>query len=656
MTKLRLFFGAADRLQQSTAFKIVASIVLLVAAIGAIAAYSIAATAPGALAPGDRAPAATTPAAPPAAAPAQPESEQERIQRSAREAGQRILQDIIDRRSSPANVAVGMAMLAALALVVVWLGLGLTYLALIAGAVVVVTPLWLLGLEGPAQLVLGVIALTASFTAIMQGLRLLLSGSYPVLAIARNMLAEAVRMKVSLIFLVILIFGLAALPLLLDPENPLRYRVQTFLSYGVGGSYWIIATLTVFFCVASVAFEQRDKQIWQTMTKPVAPWQYLAGKWLGGAALSAALMVVCAAGVFLFTEYLRRQPAFGEQPGIVSVENMSADRKILETQVLAARRAVGFELPLSMQDPEFTAWAGLYIEDGRKIDPDFAGDAASLDKVVTDLYKGWQQAYRTISPGESRVYVFKGLGEAKRRNQPITLKFRVDAGGNMPDQLYRITFEASGILILPPREVTLGPTQTLDLYPTLITDEGELVLGVHNGALEPIADGWLMRPNPEHVSFPADGLEVYFPAGTYQANFFRVALILWIKLAFLAMLAVTAATFLSFPVASLVAFSTFVIAEGTGYLSNALEYYHAADAAGQIEYWKIPVRAVGLVITWMFKNYASLQPTTRLVDGRLLDWGHFAWGIGVLTVWTGALFGAGIVIFRRRELATYSGQ
>jgi ABC-type transport system involved in multi-copper enzyme maturation permease subunit len=65
---------------------------------------------------------------------------------------------------------------------------------------------------------------------------------------------------------------------------------------------------------------------------------------------------------------------------------------------------------------------------------------------------------------------------------------------------------------------------------------------------------------------------------------------------------------------------------------------------------------VGLAVTWMFRTYSDLKPTTRLVDGRLLDWGNVSWGAIVLIAWTGALFAAGVGIFRRRELATYSGQ
>lgn len=654
MNKLRDFLAGANRLQQAKVFKIIASVLVLVGAIAVISSYTIAVTAPAA--PVSESSGKPAPAA--EGSPAQPESDQDKEMRSAVEASQRLAREILARRTSPANLAIGAALVAGVMLVVVWLGLGLTYLALVGVALGLAYPLALLGWGGLSRVLLGMVALTASFTALMQGLRIAVSGPGPVFAIARNCLAEAVRLKVSLVFIVMLIFGLSALPLLMDPTTPLRYRVQSFLQYGTAGSYWIIAVLTLLFAVGSVTSEQRDRQIWQTMTKPVAPWQYILGKWLGVAGLSAVLLAVSCAGVFLFTDYLRRQPAVDESPQLSAQTVLSEDRDILENQVLAARLSTGPEIPLSPDDPEFQTWVKAYIEDGRKGDPGFASDEATLEKIESDLYKSYEQAYRTVPPGNYRTYVFKGLGEARRLNQEITLKYRIDSGSNMPDQLYHLTFVVNGILILPPSEVTLGPTHTLRIEPSMVNDNGELEIEVHNAAIEPTGDPSgpvRVTLNPDPISFPASGLEVFYPAGSFQMNFARVALVLWIKLAFLAILAITASTFLSFPVACLVAFSIFLMAEGTGFLSLSLEYYDAADQTGHVVLWKVPVRAIGMCVTWMFKTYSELRPTTRLVDGRLLEWGSVAWGATVLAAWSAALFGASVGVFRRRELATYSG-
>jgi len=660
--KPREALSRLNRLQRSTFFKIVASVILVTLAIAGMVTYYVVVSAPAADATaanfGEAArQALQAPTQPPeAGAPAQPQMSAE--DKSAIDAAAKIYQQLLDARTSPANVALGIVVVTAVALVVVWLGLGLTYLALIAAAAGLAYPLRLVGMPDLSRLLLGVVALTASFTALMQALRVLLSGSGPVLAISRNVLAEAVRMKISLVFIVILIFGLAALPGMLSAETPLRYRVQSFLQYGTGGSYWIIAILTLFFGAASVAFEQRDKQIWQTMTKPVSAAQYILGKWLGVAGLSAVLLAVCCAGVFLFTEYLRTQPAQGEESQRVSQrEGLTEDRLILETQVLSARVAVEPVIPIQADSPAFLEGVKRYIEDNRARDPEFAKDQSTYDRIVGDLYKGVVAEYRAIEAGNSETFYFQGLQEAKAVGRPMTLRYRVDAGSNAPDQLYKITFVFGGI-VHPPQDVTLGPTHTITLLPSLIQDDGSVMLEVVNAAVhpDPQTGSPILIPNGGTISFPPGGLEISYAAGSYRMNFIRVALILWVKLAFLAMLAITASTFLSFPVACLVAFSVFLVAEGSGFLSLSLEYYDAVNPGEKVIWYRIPVRAVGLVIAWMFKTYSDLKPTTRLVDGRLLALGSMAWGVIILSLWSAVLFGIATLIFRRRELATYSGQ
>lgn len=660
--KPREVLSRLNRAQRSFPFKVIASIVVVVLAIVAFSSYALSVAAPT--------------DGPAVVEPLPGEAELSAEDRSALESARRMYQDLVSRRADVTSVGVGAALAAAVALVIVWLGLALTYLGLFGLAALLVLPMWLIArtafaerflmgdtslartLDAVTRLILGSAVLAAAFTALLQGLRILFAGAHPVLAIARNAIAEAVRMKISLVFIVLLIFVMAALPDTLSHDTPLRYRVQTFLQYGTGGSYWIIAILVLFFAAASVAFEQRDRQIWQTMTKPVAHWQYLLGKWLGVSGLAAVLLTVSCAGVFLFTEYLRQQPAQGEtvQAIAAGTQDLTEDRLVLETQILAARRSAEPVLPMSKDDPGFAEAVRAYVEENRKRDPAFATDDAMLSRVVEDSWNAVVLNYMSIEPGAYEIYRFTGLAEAKRRNTPVILRYRCDSGANAPDQLYKLTFIFGGMMY-PPQDITLGPTHSLQLLPSEIGDDGTVELVVYNGALVPDENGNpRIIPNAGTISFPTGGLELSYTAGSFRMNFVRVALVLWIKLAFLAMLAIATSTFLSFPVACLVAFTIFLIAEGAGFLSQALEYYDAVNPGQQIVYWKIPVRALGLAVTWMFKTYAELRPTTRLVDGRLMAWSSVAWGTFILACWSLVLFAGSTLIFRRRELATYSGQ
>ncbi len=332
-------------------------------------------------------------------------------------------------------------------------------------------------------------------------------------------------------------------------------------------------------------------------------------------------------------------------------QELTEDRFILESQILVARESVEPDAPITESDEAFLNWVKEYIANAR-LSPGnerFAEDDATYRKVRSDLFKNYMQAYRSIEPGSQEVYVFRGLGAAKRLGVPLTLRYKIQSGTNLPSELFRISF-MFGDEPQPVQEVGLDVFHTLHLVPNVIDENGRVELLVANADME------LGRINPRTITFPPNGLELSYAVGSYRMNYLRVMAVLWIKLAFLAMLAVTAATFLSFPVACLVAFATFMAAEGAGFLDQSLEIYTTVTDSGKIQPVKVLILAIGRVVAWMFRVYSELKPTERLVEGRLLPWSAVAWGTTVLAVCSLVLYGLGVAIFRKRELATYSGQ
>jgi ABC-type transport system involved in multi-copper enzyme maturation permease subunit len=650
--KLGELLRSANRLQQSRMFKIVATCVVAVLAIAGVVGYTVAVHAkPPSLITAEPEPAPAPDAAGPSpTTPGAPKSIDKTVQ---------IINGILAAKQDPLGVAVGITLGSALAIGVIWLGLGLTYLGLGVAAGLVTLAARFVGLSpGTAVLLVGTMALTASFAALMRLVGLALSAPLPVFAIARNVLNEAVRIKVSLVFILMLMFGLAKLPDWIGSEKePLRYKVQNFLAYGTGGAFWLIAVLVLVFSVATVAFEQRDKTIWQTMTKPVAAWQYVLGKWLGVVALAGVLLAVSTSGVFLFTEYLRSQPAIGEKEAYVAEEggSVSEDRFKLETEVLASRE-VRQASPLEFDPQQFSENIRLRTDQeikqlqdaGEAVDPE--REAIIRDKIIADLPKQVQTEFRSVAPGRGRDYKFEGLKDAREANGPIMLRFKVNAGANSPDSLYRLTFniQNEGYRVV---ECPLG--QMLSLRPPMLPDvvdaNGVLRIAIYN------YDSERGTINPETISFPPDGLEVSYAAGSYRANFARVVVVLWVKLAFLAMLAIVGSTFLSFPVACMVAFTTFIAAESSGFILKSLENYQTETREGKAIIFNTVVDRVASGVGHLFKIYEGLHPSGRLVDGLKLPWGDVSEGVLVLLIGTGILYILGVVVFRQRELATYSG-
>jgi ABC-type transport system involved in multi-copper enzyme maturation permease subunit len=641
---------ALDRVQRTKLFKLIASAAVVLLAVGLVVASVVADTGKPMLVVETPAESSSVPTSPDVKA----NEDAQRAaaeQRTAIEEARKVLSSLTEGRRDPTTIGVAAVSITALLLVVIWLGLGLTYLGLIAAAAGVVGLAMLSPALRPlAQVVGGIAALGMAFAALLRVLQAALAGSGPVMAVARNTLAEAVRMRVSLVFIVLLMLSLASLPLLLNDSTPLRYRVQSFLQYGTSGAFWIIALLVVTFSCASVAFEQRDKLIWQTMTKPVQAWQYILGKWIGVAALSAVLLGVSATGVFLFTEYLRNQKAYGERAAFVPMDDqgISEDRLILETQVLTARMSARIDPPeIDMKTLDDAVRSR--VEEGVRSDPNFDNSPRAIEAIRESLLKSYEQLYRSVPPAEGTGYVFSGLSAARESGRFLTLRYKFDLGSNRPDETYRVTFlfrNAQPIV----REIIPGQRMSLTLTPTLIGPDGTLDVAIFNG------DAFQRTGNEADLRFAPDGLDLTYSVGTFQGNFLRVTVVLWLKLVMLAIVSIWSATYLSFAVAALVSVGVFLAAEAAGFIRAAVENFPLADRENNTLIFNVVVSKIAEGVAGVFSLYDRLNPTERLVQGELLPWSDLALGGIYLVLVSIGLFALASYIFRRRELATYSGQ
>ncbi|MCA9273636.1 MAG: hypothetical protein KDA31_11400 [Phycisphaerales bacterium] len=688
--KLGELKARADSIQRSRGFKYIASAVIVLAFIGVSVAAYVASASPVI----QRAVDST------------PDTGGVGSTITNTDSAQLMLETVLKDARGPSGTIIGAGIVAIGSLIVVWLGLGLTYAALGLVLAVVAAPLWLFeATRDFSKLVMAIVILAASFSALMQGARMLLGGKGPVRAIARNVLAEAVRLRLSVVFIVLLIFGLAALPGLLDSDQPLRYRVQSFMQFGTGGAFWLIALLTVFFSVSTVSTEQRDKIIWQTMTKPVASWRYLLGKWVGVVTLAGVLLAVSSSGVFLFVEYLRNQPAIGEKEAFIAYadEGLSEDRLVLETQILSAQRTVEATEP-ELDETTIQDIIARRIEQIRQSDPNYVFTTDTEEKFRKDLLKQNRMLYFAIERSASRTFIFEGIHLRPDADVPLVLRYRVDSAANEPDRQYKLSFQLPGMAPIV-RPTGLGHAHSLPLAPILVLpadarepmprvilpddpnftramdaykadrlpgaqyitagemiDDGRFAVQISNGqfAYQTDEQGNIISPviipNDELIQFPGGGLSLSYPAGSYHANYARTMGILWLKLAFLAMLGIFCSTFLSFPVASMVSFGVFLMAESAGYVRLAVDNYSTLGGNNQVNFLKVIISFISYAVSWIFNVYSDLKPVEKLVNGQMVGGVDMLVAGAVIGIWCAVLFVASVLIFRKRELAIYSGQ
>jgi hypothetical protein len=514
---------------------------------------------------------------------------------------------------------------------------------------------------GGAIAVAGIWAMTVGFIVGVGLLRLLFSGPWAWSAVARTLIDEAVRMKLALVFIVLLLLLVPVLPFLLDADERLQYRVRFFLTWALSGSALLLSLMTIFLSCATVSGDLRERHVFMTLTKPISRGSYLLGKWMGVVMFNLLLVALTGVGIWAFVQILAHSGTAQD----------AADQRALEEQVLVARVATDPQFPPGM-DPE-----ALYQQRLEQLRRDFPDDPA-YEQVSPETERSIRAAivarWYTIGPGRVQGYLFTGLSRAvqlaeRGEGRFIQLRLKPIATQPPPDRIVRLMMRING------RDYSRAPLalphdiySVLDIPTQAIDDQGRLLVEIAN-----IDDP--RQPVTGSVTFSrAEGLQVMYRVGDFTPNLARTLLMLWVRLVFLAMLGVAAASFLDFPVATLLCLMIFAGAVASGFFAQSLQEFGTrpredlplwrqllanfeiiADKWADGDRWeafKVPIRVAGEFFMLLVPSFARFNPVPLIADGLLVSWTAtfkaLAWiGIG----WTGVTAAAAWLLFRRRELA-----
>jgi ABC-type transport system involved in multi-copper enzyme maturation permease subunit len=549
----------------------------------------------------------------------------------------------------PRTAAATGALALAAALGTIWGGLLGPAILIALPALALAAPFWLSGRLAPAVSFLGIGGLALAFLLLVRVAGRLLGGAGPLSAIAANVLREALRLRIAASFIGGLVLLLPLLPLWISRDDPLRYQVQTYLSNATGLTFLFAACMTIFLSAATVAFEIRDRQIWQVLTKPVGRVQYLVGKWTGIVTLNAILLTVAGTATLVTVQAMRTRAAVD-----------ALDAQAVRDEVLAARtgsypqyrRLGAAELDAAVQaafakDPLLRA----EMESGER-------DAAEVEREQRKrILTEYLTQQRTVPPGEERTYVFEGLSAAKRLGGNLTLRYSFDIVRIDPHETHPVIFKfRDGVYA----DRTFVPVQAhvLPVPAELVADDGTLTVTIENAGLVETPQGMAKVPGEGAILFKADAVEVLWRAGEFEGNFVRAQLVNLVKLSFLAMLGCACATFLSFPVATLLCFTVLAIGSLSPFLSISIEDYVVSREAPILQQvLQISVRMVASGAEWLLRAFGETGANRLVVEGRLVPWSALVRTFAVIGLaWTGLAFLAGFLAFRRKEIAIYSGQ
>lgn len=558
-------------------------------------------------------------------------------------------------------------------------------------------------------------------------LRLILRPGHPVLGVARTMIEESLRMGIALIFIIAMLALLPMLPLIFGSEDRVTYMVQRFLTYSNMIVAVLLGLMTVLLAARTVSLEIATRQIHMTLTKPLGRAQYLLGKWLGIVLLNAVLLVVAGIATYGFTMAIAQNPALND------LDRYAVDREVLTARLAQTPNPIDTtweRMYANVLREKQIADPGRFGLEG---DP----FATLADDAKQEIVADTVARFYSVKGGQSQDFLITGLGaaaaaseraaneaselliaEAGLTNEQATAYVTYYSTGRMSepvmqaaeqvpaeshDKMMRLIereviqlsltpaaspkpenlnsevyLKINGQPWPPPAMPTAPPPRSglivetpneLPLPAALINKQGEMVITIT--LPDKRQDGF--DQNSMRFNFKDSVIEVFYRVGSFESNLAKALLIIWFKLAFLAMVGLMAGSLLSFPVAAMCSLVVYVGAAASGVIDESLSSYAGfarAESTWQVitgtfsaffstlgsgdiySAFKLLLRLIGESFMLLIPSFGEFNTYRPLSDGHVISngtVGSAALKIGL--IWTGIVAIIGLFLFNRKEIA-----
>jgi len=265
--------------------------------------------------------------------------------------------------------------------------------------------------------------------------------------VARETFKQCLRTKVAIVFAVLLVACLAALPSAMEGDGTLAGRIRTFLDYAKSATCVLLSLVVVLLSIGVVTGDVERRYAFVVFSKPVARWQYVLGRWLGVLLLGAVLLAGAGGAIYGLARYLRGRDDLVLRP---------EDRRAVETEVFVAREQV-FPEPRDVAavvakrvrlHRENGTWDTLVQTYADKYELNLIQAA---ERVVADMRKDEATRAQSVPAGKSQTWTFRNVHP---QGEAITVQGTVRA----------VSREAGAVTVSVPAELTgrlviMGPVE-----------------------------------------------------------------------------------------------------------------------------------------------------------------------------------------------------
>ena len=463
----------------------------------------------------------------------------------------------------------------------------------------------------------------------------------PLFAIAGLTWKAAFRFRLFLVLALLLLASVIGLPLLIEDDGTARGFTQILLTYTLSVITGLLGLSTLWLACGTLARDIEECQMQVLCTKPVARWQIWLGKWLGIMSLNFVLLALAGGSVYALLEYRA-----GKLP--------AAEQQVLRSEVLVARGSAMEASHDADIDAETDKAMQAQLKSNLSEKTDLAG-VVNLAEVRKQIREQVLASYQIVPPGYTRQWQID-LGHPKSyfQDQPLQLRIKFNTASKSASGTYFGAFQAGD-----PNTTNFWQSELMSLAPDTFHEFAiPANLCDAQGRLSIV----FLNRNDVALLFPLnEGMAVLYPEGGFALNFARGLGIILCWMALLAALGLTAASFLSFPVAAFFSLAMLLVGLSSGTLADAVDSGSVAagneetGVAGHsgLDVVLIPAFKAMLTVIGLAENYS---PIDALSTGRSIPWHELGGAfLQIDLLLGGAIALAGIFLFGRRELATAQG-
>lgn len=452
---------------------------------------------------------------------------------------------------------------------------------------------------------------------------------YSIWAVAKNTMEQAIRMKIAAVVILLLLVLLPMMSVIMTGDGTLTGKLQSFSSYGISLVSFLLSLLTIAVACYSLSTDLRRRTLDLVVTKPIMRYQIVLGKFLGATLLNLFLLVGFACIVYGLTLAI---------PMLMDADPQQ--RAQANAEFFTARRTVQAHIDKDAIAQRVEQRVKELRENGQ------LSEEMPISQIRAMLLAQEENTEKSVEVSAVKEWDFVGVHMPPDPNAVLFVRYKFEAIPEPPNsEIYgqwRIgdfrQFQTGTRQFKTPiygfeRSASVRDVHEFTVSAKVVAEDGHVTVGFYND------------PEFNFSTVIFSEFELLYKVSSFGSNFFRVALLITIRLIFLAALGVSLSTWLSFPVAILCSLSVFFAGLVNGFFLDAID---SLEAVMGLVYQ--------LTIKWFLyiipRFDGPYSPTEYIVSGEILPWLFLAKAMFItLGIQMLLLIAAGIIIFHCREIA-----